>query len=268
MRRLVLATLCSGALGVAVLLGQQPPPTPTPRVFDPKRPPERELETGIADGFTLAAVGDLIISRPLTQTTPNDPGFAGVVRILQGADATFGNFENVALDPGRLAAPPYPGEGDVSLVAEPATAKDLAVMGFDVVSRANNHSMDWGLEGMRETTRLLDEAGLVHAGVGENRGDARSARYLETPRGRVALVSMASTLGLGPVAAMPPRGRAAGRPGLSPVRLTRSYVLPAEALQRLQSVKTTLDAPAKAARFRARRHSRAARRPSSRRRRS
>ena len=42
---------------------------------------------------------------------------------------------------------------------------------------------------------------------------------------------------------MPPRGRAAGRPGLSPVRLTRSYVLPADALQRLHSVKTTIDAP-------------------------
>ena len=75
MRRLLVAAL--GAFAVAVLVGQQPSPTPTPRVFDPKRPPERELETGIADGFTLAAVGDLIISRPLTQTLPQRPRLRG-----------------------------------------------------------------------------------------------------------------------------------------------------------------------------------------------
>ena len=242
MRKLSLAVL--GAFAVAALSAAPPDPTPTPRIFDPKRPPERELETGIADGFTLAAVGDLIISRPLTQTIPNDPGFAAVVRILQGADAAFGNFETAVVDPARVVGHPYPGQGDVSLVAEPAAAKDLARMGFDVVSRANNHSMDWGVEGMRETTRVLDEAGLVHAGVGETRAEARAARYLETPSGRIALVSMASTYSEH-APAMDARGRAPGRPGLSPVRLTRSYVLPAETLRQLQSVKAALADPGK-----------------------
>jgi poly-gamma-glutamate synthesis protein (capsule biosynthesis protein) len=240
MRRLSLA-LAVGALAAAAI-GQTPAPTPTPRILDPRRPPQRELETGIADGFTLAAVGDLIISRPLAAQLPGDPGFAAAVRILQAADATFGNFENVAIDPGTLAAPPFPGQGDVTLVAEPAVAKDLARMGFDVVSRANNHAMDWGIEGMRATSRVLDEAGLVHAGVGENRAEARAARYLETPQGRIALVSMASTFEPHG-AAMPPRGRAPGRPGLSPVRLARSFVLPADALKSLASVKASLDAP-------------------------
>jgi poly-gamma-glutamate synthesis protein (capsule biosynthesis protein) len=241
MRRLALSTF--GALAAAVLLAQ-PAPTPTPRVFDPRRPPERELETSIADGFTLAAVGDLIISRPLTPTIPNDPGFAAVVKILQGADTAFGNFETAVVDPARVVGHPYPGAGDVALVAEPAAAKDLARMGFDVVSRANNHSMDWGVEGMRETTRVLDEAGLVHAGVGENRAEARAARYLETASGRIALVSMASTFSEHSPAA-DPRGRAPGRPGLSPIRLTRSYVVPADVLQKVHAVKTALAAPGK-----------------------
>ena len=247
MKRTLLAAL--GVLvGVgAALRGQQaaPPPTPTPRLFDPRRPPEKELETSIADGFTLAAVGDLIMGRPLSQTLPNDPGFAAVVRIVREASAAFGNFENVAIDLSRTPAHAYPGKGDVALVADPAGGRDLAKLGFDVVSRANNHRMDWGIEGMRETTRVLDQAGLVHAGVGENRADARAARYLETPEGRVALVSMASSTGTSKDA-MPGRGGAPGRPGVSAVRITQSFVLPKDALARLRDVQAALDAPGKA----------------------
>lgn len=242
MRTLLLAA--AGAAMMAGLTGQQPGPTPSPHPFDPRRPPERELETSIADGFTLAAVGDLIISRPLSQLLTRDPGFSAAVKIIRGADAAFGNFENVAIDPGSLGAHPYPGREDVPLVAEPAVARDLASLGFDLVSRANNHAMDWGAEGMRETSRVLDQAGLVHAGVGENRAEARAARYLETPLGRVALVSMASTFSESDDA-MPPRGRAPGRPGLSAVRVIRSFVLPRDAMERLRSVKAALDAPGK-----------------------
>lgn len=238
MRRLVLA-----AIGAASVLGlAAPDPTPTPRLFDPRRSPEKELETSIADGFTLAAVGDLIMERPLSQLLPNDPGFAAVVRILRNADAAFGNLENVAIDLTRTPAHPYPGREDVSLVADPAVPADLARLGFDLVSRANNHTSDWGVQGMRETTRLLDQAGLVHAGVGENRAEARAARYLETPRGRVALVSMASTFSDWSDA-LPARGRAPGRPGLSALRVTASYTLPPEAFALLREVKAALDAP-------------------------
>lgn len=46
-------------------------------------------------------------------------------------------------------------------------------MGFSMLSRANKHSLDWGLEGMRETSRLLDEAGWfmpASARIGVSRG--------------------------------------------------------------------------------------------------
>lgn len=237
------AALAAGL--AAALAAQQPAPTPTPRIFDPRRPPERELETSIADGFTLAAVGDLILERPLSQLLPRDPGFAAVVRILRAADAAFGNFENVAIDLSRTPASSYPGRDDVSLVADPAVPRDLAKLGFNLVSRANNHSMDWGPEGMRETTRLLDDAGLVHAGVGENRAEARAARYLETPQGRIGLVSMASTFSDW-ADATASRGRASGRPGLSALRVTRRLVLPREAFAKLRDVKAAIDAPGEA----------------------
>ncbi|MET2833041.1 CapA family protein [Mesorhizobium shangrilense] len=62
-------------------------------------------------------------------------------------------------------------------------------MGFNMLSRANNHTLDWGLEGMQETSRALDENGTIHAGAGENLAQAGAARFSETSRGGVALVS-------------------------------------------------------------------------------
>ena len=53
-------------------------------------------------------------------------------------------------------------------------------MGFSIVSRANNHALDWGIEGLHETSRWLDEAGIVHAGAGETRGLARAPQYFES----------------------------------------------------------------------------------------
>src|SRR5437867_8737441 len=93
--------------------------------FDPRRPPERELELSVADGFTLAAVGDCIISRPLSPMLAGDAGFAAVVKILRDADATFGNFENSAFDLGRFNGYPHSWGGDWTLLASPEVGKDL-----------------------------------------------------------------------------------------------------------------------------------------------
>ncbi len=197
---------------------------PAGALFDPRRPPERELEMGVADGFTLAAVGDCIISRPLAPLLKREAAFTAVVGILREADAAFGNLETTIIDIRGFKGSPQGGADDWSLVSLPEVARDLKALGFDLVSRANNHAMDWGVEGMRETGARLDEAGLVHAGAGETRAQARAARYLETERGRVGLVSMSSSLAEG-ATALPPAGQAPGRPGLNALRTTRTTIV-------------------------------------------
>jgi poly-gamma-glutamate capsule biosynthesis protein CapA/YwtB (metallophosphatase superfamily) len=237
---MVLLAVAAATTTALALAGPDPRPTAPP--FDPRRPLARELETRIADGFTLAAVGDLIVSRPLSALLPKDPGFASVVEILRGADAAFGNFENVVLDPRTFRGYPYAGKDDWGLSAPPEVAGDLRSLGFDFVSRANNHALDWGIEGMRESSRLLDLAGIVHAGVGESRAESRLPRYLETPLGRVALVSMASTF-RDYSDALPPRGAAPGRPGLSPVHVTRTVRVTPETMKALRGVRDAVEAP-------------------------
>jgi len=231
-RRLRISLVCFVAAAVLVFGGllvaarQQSQP--------PSRDLARELTMSVADGFTLTAVGDLIFARPIAQL--GDSAFAGVVQLLQRGDVTFGNFEGSAIDMPRFTGYPAAEFGGVWIIGPPEVAKDLKTMGFDMVSRANNHATDWGVEGMRLTSDALDAAGLVHAGVGETRAAARAARYFETAKGRVAVVSMASSFT--PMSrAMDPMGEAPGRPGLSAVRTTRHVLVTAEELERLRTIR-------------------------------
>jgi poly-gamma-glutamate capsule biosynthesis protein CapA/YwtB (metallophosphatase superfamily) len=199
------------------------------RYFDAKRPVQRELQTDVPNGFIVGAVGDLIISRPLSEYSQRLPGFKAALELLRGSDVLYGNLETTIFDARNFPGSPYSWDGDWTNSSVPPVARDLRAMGFGLLSRANNHSLDWGLEGMRETGRWLDEAGLVHAGVGENRGQARAPRFLEAPKARVALVSIASTF-RPTTDALPQHGAAPGRPGLSALHHGRTIVLPDAAM--------------------------------------
>src|SRR5438270_240575 len=72
-------------------------------------------------------------------------------------------------------------------------AEELKWAGFDLLSVANNHAGDFGVEGMRRTARALRDAGLTFAGTGENLAFARSPAYLDSHKGRVALIACTST---------------------------------------------------------------------------
>jgi len=213
---------------------QEPDP-----LVDPRRPLSAELETSIADGFTLAAVGDCIPARPHSQMLARDTEFAAIVEILRNADVAFGNFETSVFDIRRFEGYPQADEGGCWCLAPPEVTADLKSLGFDLFSRANNHALDWGLDGMRETSRWLDEAGLVHAGAGEHRGEARAPRYLETEMGRVALVSMASSY-TSPSPAMPPLGAAPGRPGLNVIKTKRYTIVTSEMMRALVKLRDAI----------------------------
>ncbi|RUX10380.1 CapA family protein, partial [Mesorhizobium sp. M8A.F.Ca.ET.059.01.1.1] len=168
------------------------------------------IATNVADGFTMVAVGDLIVSRAVTKS--QESGFGDVVKILRDADTTFGNLEVNAFDIRSFNGYPQAEYGGAYHLSLPEVGQDLKAMGFNILGRANNHSFDWGVEGMRETSRVLDQNGIIHAGVGENLAQAGAARFFETARGRVALLSCASTFK--PMArAGDPAGEAPGRPG-------------------------------------------------------
>jgi poly-gamma-glutamate synthesis protein (capsule biosynthesis protein) len=112
-------------------------------------------------------------------------------------------------------------------------------MGFSIVGRANNHSQDWGLEGMRETAHWLDDAGIAYAGAGDSHRLARAPAYFESPKGRIALVSFASTFR--PTSESLPAGPTApGRPGLSALHVKTIAQVPRSAVEAMAKVQCTL----------------------------
>ena len=174
-----------------------------------------------ADPYTIALTGDAIITRRLSAY--QEPEFTALMELIRGADVAFTNLEVLLHD-----YEPYPmhTSGGTYMRAEPDMAKELVWAGFDLVSFANNHTGDYGAEGMRLTLKHAREAGLVGAGAGENLHEAREARFLEVNGKRVALVSLASTFTDHSVAG-PARGAVRGRPGLSPLRHTRTRIVTA-----------------------------------------
>lgn len=158
---------------------------------------------------------------------------------MRDADATFGNMETNILDILSFKGSPQAEHGGAYHVSLPDLGPDLKSMGFNLVSYANNHNFEWGVEGMRETCRALDQNGIVYAGVGENLAQAGAARFLETPRGRVALISCASTFT--PMSrACDPAGEPPGRPGLTPLRLEERIVVPPAMFESLMQVRDAL----------------------------
>lgn len=209
--------------------------------FDSKRPIANDLQTDVPNGFAVGAVGDLIISRPLSQYSSQLPSFKAALDVMHATDVLYGNLETTIFDARKFSGAPYSWDGDWTNSSLPAVAADLKAMGFGIVSRANNHSLDWGLEGMRETSGYLDQAGIIYAGVGDNRGLARAPAFLETAKGRVALVSIASTF-RPTTDALPPEGAAPGRPGLSALHVTRTIVVPDTAMLGLAKIDCLLHA--------------------------
>ncbi len=177
----------------------------------------------LAGRLTFVATGDSIISRPVS-VYENEPAFRAVADTVRGATVAFTNFETTVFDAREFVPPPQAEYGGLWNVATPNEATELKGLGFDMVSRANNHTTDWGVEGMLETDRILDKTGFVHAGSGRDLGEARAPAFFQTAAGRVAMISTASSHSLLSRAAHS-RPDIRGRPGLSFLRTVRTVTL-------------------------------------------
>ena len=187
------------------------------------------------DIFSMALTGDAIITRKLS--VYNEPPFLEMIKIIRSADVAFTNFEMLLHD-----YEPYPmhKSGGTYMRAEPSMAKELIWAGFDIVSTANNHTGDYGSEGMRLTLKYLNDYGLVNAGAGESLEEAREAKFIETSKARVALISCASTFPDHSRAGTS-RGDTNARPGLSPLRFESEFIITKNHFENIKKLKKAIE---------------------------
>jgi poly-gamma-glutamate synthesis protein (capsule biosynthesis protein) len=110
-----------------------------------------------------------------------------LVTDLLAADITVANFEGALTERGE----PWP--KGYNFRTPPAYASGLAAAGFDVVSLANNHTMDYGVAGLLDTLDALDAAGVRRAGAGRSGSEAGTAAIVEARGLRVAFIACADT---------------------------------------------------------------------------
>jgi len=186
--------------------------------------------------FVLAATGDSLLRRPCSVLKDNER-FMALIQLIRGADAAFTNLESHF---NSWSERNYPIDGPGSYGAtSPAIVDQYKWCGFNVLSRANNHVMDYGHNQILEEAVTLDHAGLTHAGAGKNLAEAAAPAYLDTANGRVALISLSSTFVPG-TAAGKQRKDVRGRPGLNPLRVDEKYVLPREDFEKLKAIHSRL----------------------------
>ncbi len=180
----------------------------------------------------LVATGDSIITMKVSNNS--NTKFLEIIDLIRSADVAFMNLETLLHD---YEEDTYPAEksGGSYTRTDPKIIEDLKWMGFNIFSTANNHSLDYMYGGLFKTIKNLDAAGLTHTGTGRNLSEARQPAYLETSKGRIALIAAASTF-----ASFGRAGDARrdmhGRPGLNPQRYEVYYTITEEALQSVRKL--------------------------------
>ncbi|UCH58099.1 MAG: CapA family protein [Candidatus Bathyarchaeota archaeon] len=189
--------------------------------------------------ISLVATGDSLIT--MKQSVHSEPEFLEMVDLIRSADIAFTNHEMLLHDYEEDCWPSAESGGTYTR-APPDIIEELKWMGYDIVSTANNHSLDYLYEGLFSTKAYLEAAGVPHAGTGKDLAEARAPAYLETPKGRVALIAAASSF-----ASFGRAGDARrdmhGRPGLNPLRYESWWTIRKETMDRLKSLEEELDLP-------------------------
>ncbi|MBI4331190.1 MAG: CapA family protein [Chloroflexi bacterium] len=181
--------------------------------------------------ITVAITGESLINRRLSVHT--EDGFLSLLKVIREADVAYTHLETMIHDYDGPETYPAAEGGGVWQRSPRFVADELRWAGFHLVSLAHNHVMDYSYGGLFSTLEALDGVGLVHAGAGRNLGEAREPAYLDTARGRVALISMTSSFP-GWARAGEARRDVKGRPGLNPLRF--NYVADLDTIENVKQL--------------------------------
>lgn len=140
--------------------------------------PEPVEITGAEDNtvYTATMVGDIMFGRHVEEVTDRygkEYLFRFVRPLFEESDYVTGNFEHpVLLEDGYEKQDKY-----IHLGTDAESVQTLKDLNFSSVTIANNHTMDYGVEGLRDTIDTFEEVGLDAVGAGYDLEDASRISY-------------------------------------------------------------------------------------------
>lgn len=183
---ILLALACTATLALATEKAADNPASTSSSIASPTR-------SEAPWDLYISAVGDIMLdgsSRQVLTETGYDYPYAKVRDYFSGSQIVFGNLEGPLTDRGTP-------EQDKKFVFRSPPDKVAAALknaGFNVVSLANNHMLDYGADGLAQTIDTLDTAGIQHAGAGADLMAARRPAFFEVDGKRIALLAYSVTL--------------------------------------------------------------------------
>ena len=145
---------------------------------------------------TLVFVGDVMLDRgvewQIEKKGNNDFRFPflKIAQELQKADILFGNLEGPISDKGQKVGSAY------SFHMDSRTIDGLTFAGFDVLSLANNHMLDYTRLAMEDTFSRLRESNIDYIGAGLNETEAYSPLIKDMNGTKIAFLAFTN---LGPL---------------------------------------------------------------------
>jgi poly-gamma-glutamate synthesis protein (capsule biosynthesis protein) len=144
-----------------------------------------------ADGIIVTAVGDIMLAgrwAPLMQQKGYDYPFNGVRKELVSSDINIANLES----PIAAGGQEFIGK-KFRFRAHLQVAQALRTAGFNLVTLANNHSMDFGGKALTETLQNLSDNGIAWIGAGENLNEARKMALYTIKGKKIAFLGYSLT---------------------------------------------------------------------------
>jgi poly-gamma-glutamate synthesis protein (capsule biosynthesis protein) len=183
--------------------------------------------------ISIAVVGDAMLSRRLRAF--REPHFLQLVELVRSADVSVANLEFLF----HNYESSWQWTRGTYTRSDPHNLHELKWLGIDAVCTANNHSYDFSEGGYLTTLEHLDAVDLPHAGGGKDLDHARAPAYVDSPRGRVAIMSASSTFS-DISRAGPGRPDFPGRPGINALRHQKLHQVPPDIFEALHRVKREL----------------------------
>jgi poly-gamma-glutamate synthesis protein (capsule biosynthesis protein) len=188
---------------------------------------------------TVVGAGDVIATRHLSIS--ENPAFANVVDLLRAGDLTVANLEMSYPSPPIVPATSFQG---FHMYGQAQHLADLVNIGINCVTLANNHALDFGVQGLSDTMENLKNHGLCFAGVGHTLSEARAPRYIDVRGFQIAMIGVGSS-NANLAKAAEPKGIDVGRPGISPLRFKERCILAPQDYSAVSGVLENLGVAAK-----------------------